>query len=264
MTHIINEGDSKRGKNPQAAYNNLDPNLHNIVAALVEALGGHWSRRIGKDNAPVTQIDTTTVRALVKAGLVPGRKASGQYFHHLPDLMLEDHALSKYHLSATFTEEGWPSLVLEKDKRPRFLIGYSRSIDVTENLPEDFRQSLEVGEKLSVGDIPNHVRAELYLIPFALLDDEIKMIEENLHDSPNVNLVSLYKSKDEKITAEWRVSFYGPTMVEKFREEIGFLPGIEVATRFEELWGVYTEIKDKKLSQEDIEKLRKKLSGDAH
>jgi hypothetical protein len=80
---------------------------------------------------------------LKKAGMVPGKKTQGQYLHHLPKRILDDSKLSRYHISATMTEEGWPSLSpIRVGSKPRIIIGYSRSIDVTDILPEEYFQGV--------------------------------------------------------------------------------------------------------------------------
>lgn len=259
MTHVINEGHSGKGRKPNASYWNVDPGLLERVSRLVESLGGIGHQAIGKDDIPVIEIDQTTGRALIKAGLVPGKKALGQYYCPLPDQMRRNPKISKYHLSATFTEEGWTSLSMEKNKRPRILINYTRNIDVTGIVPRDFIDSMEAGEKLTVGKIPDQIEAEIRLNPFPLLENEIEMMQEMLEVPPRVDIVCLYKSRNEKITVEWRVTFSGPEEVSKFNDEIGFVPGSQAEERFEKIWRIFNEVKDKKLSEKDIESIKKEI-----
>jgi len=259
MTHVINEGNASKGRKPDASYWNRDPSLLDRVSTLVESLGGKGHRAIGKDNVPVIEIDQTTGRALIKAGLIPGKKALGQYYHSLPDPMITEPKNSKYHLSGTFTEEGWTSLSIEKNERPRILVNYTRNIDVTGIVPRNLIDSMEAGEKLTVGRIPDEIEAEIRLNPFPLLENEIEMTQEMLGIPPRVNIVSLYKSSDERITVEWRVTLSGPEEIAKLRDEIGFLPGSQAEERFEKIWQIFNEIKDKKLSEEDIESIKREL-----
>jgi len=122
MTHVINEGSVKDGKNPRGVYCNLDLSLHERVSKLITSLGSHGNRRIGKDNVPETYVSVPIARLMIKAGLVPGKKTRGQYFHHLPKRILDDPKLSTYHMSTTLTEEGSPSLRLTEGSRPSISI----------------------------------------------------------------------------------------------------------------------------------------------
>jgi len=260
ITHVINEGSATRGKTPRVAYNNLDLSLHDRVVSLVEALGGRWGRRIGKDNVPETTVDATTARILTKAGLVLGAKTTGQYLQPLPAPIREDGALLRYHLSATFTGEGWPSLELKEGERPHFLVAYSRSVDITDRLPREYRDSMQKGEKLTAGKMPEEIRLIIDEAPFPLLEDEVNILTKVIDEPVRVNFVGLYKSEDEHVTMESRVVLRGSEALQKFREEIGFLPGSEVNRRFEEMWKIYQENKGKKLTREEIEELRKRLA----
>jgi hypothetical protein len=79
MTHLINEGDLiYRGRNYSTTgghYYNLDMSLHNRVVELITSLGGKWSRGLDSDNIPYTYVDAAVTRLLIKAGMVPGKKA---------------------------------------------------------------------------------------------------------------------------------------------------------------------------------------------
>lgn len=196
---------------------------------------------------------------MIKAGLTPDKKTLNQYYHPLPDGILRDSGLSHYHLSATFTEEGWTSLSMKIGEKPRILVSYVRNIDVTNIIPKDFANSMEVTKKITMGEIPSEIRARINMEPFPLLESEIGLAKQALDVQPHVNIVSLYKSKNERITVEWRVSLYGPERVRRFTERIGFLPGSEAERKFEKTWETYEENKDKKLSRKDIKNIRKKL-----
>ena len=50
-------------------------------------------------------------------------------------------------------------------------MGYSRSIDVTDILPLEYVQSLEIGKKVSPGLIPNEIKSIIQIQPFLILDD---------------------------------------------------------------------------------------------
>jgi len=239
MTHLINEGDVVK-RSPRGYYSNLDMSLHDRVAGLVTSLGGYWSRRMGKDNVPETCIGATVVKLLTKAGMVPGKKARGQYFHHLPKRILDNPELSRYHISATIAEEGWPSLSLKIDTKPRIIMGYSRSIDVTDILPREYVQSLEIGKKLSTGLIPNEIRYMIRKQPFPLLTDEINIIEKSGIET-SIYLTSLYKSKKGRVTVEWRVTWEGPDSVKRYEDIFGFLAGSKVEKRFKLVRRLYEE-----------------------
>ena len=259
MTHLINEGNVVK-RSPRGYYSNLDISLHDRVAGLVTSLGGYWSRRMGHDNVPETCVGAAAVKLLTKAGMVPGKKTRGQYLLHLPKRILDDPELSRYHISATMTEEGWPSLGLQVDSKPRIIIGYSRSIDVTDILPLEYVQSLEIGKKLSPGQIPHEIKSIIQIQPFPILDDEITIIEKRLQIETLVNLTGLYKSKIGRVTVEWRVTLEGPESVKRYEDSFGFLAGSKVEKRFKLIWGLYEEYKDRPLSQNDIEYLKKQLA----
>jgi len=258
MTHIINEGDAAKKRYPQVVYNNSDQSLHDRVAELVKTLGGRYSERPGHYN-PRTLIDSTTSKTLVKAGLILGKKTRNQYLHPLPDSMKDAPTISRYHLSATFTEEGWPSIGLRKDQRPEFLVAYSRSVDITDRLPQEYKQSMQRGEKRTAGKMPKEVRYLIDFAPFPLFEDEVNTLIRTTDGPVRVDFVSIYKSKDGHVTAEWRVTLRHNQSIERFREEIGFLSGSEVNRRFEEMWKIYQEYKEKILTKEDIKEIKERL-----
>lgn len=261
ISHILNEGNARITTDGKfhVVYNNLDPSLNDRVASLAEALGGRWARRIGKDNVPETRLDATTARALMKVGLVPGAKTTGQYLQPLPGPIREDGALSRYHLSATFTEEGWPSITLHEGIRPGFLVAYSRSVDITDTLPAEYVKSMQVSKKVTARKMPEEIRSVVQFTPFPLLQDEVRMSERTIGEHVRINFVGLYKSKDEHVTAEWRVTLSTHEQVEEFRQKIGFLPESDVNRRFEKMWKIYQENRDKRLTLEDIEAIRERL-----
>jgi len=259
MSHLINEGNVVK-RSPRGYYSNLDMSLHDRVAGLVISLGGYWSRRMGKDNVPETCIGAAVVKLLTKAGMVPGKKTRGQYFHHLPKRILDDPGLSRYHISATIAEEGWPSLSLKIGTKPRIIMGYSRSIDVTDILPLEYVQSLESRKKLSPGQIPYEIKSIIQVQPFPILDDEITIIEKDLHIETQVNFTGLYKSKKGRITVEWRVTWEGPESVKRYENSFGFLARSKVENRFKLVWRLYEEYKDRPLSQNDMDYLKKQLT----
>lgn len=258
MTHVINEGSVKGGRNPRGVYCNLDLSLHESVSKLIHSLGSHGNRRIGKDNVPETYVSAIIARLMIKAGLVPGKKTRGQYFHHLPKRILDDPDLSRYHMSATLTEEGSPSLRLTEGSKPYISIGYSRSIDVTDSLPSEYIHNMEQGIKYPIRPLPNEIIVGLILLPFPQLDDEIRILGDydiKVHEYPS----SLYKSKRDRVTTEWCVGINGVDAVTKFIDGIGFLPGSNVETRYNLIWSLYQKYKDKAVNHEDVDQIRKEL-----
>jgi len=260
MTHLINEGNVVK-RNPRGYYSNLDMSLHDRVAELVKSLGGYWSRRMGKDNVPETCIGAAVIKLLTKAGMVPGKKTQGQYYRHLPKQILDYPELNRYHISATIAEEGWPSLILKVGSKPRIMMGYSRSIDVTDILPKEYVLSLEIGKKLSPGYIPNEIKSIIQAQPFPFLDDEITIIEKELHIETQVNLTGLYKSKKERITVEWRVTWEGPESVKKYEDNFGFLAGSKVERRFKLVWRLYEEYRDRPLNRDVWDYIERQLAS---
>lgn len=258
MTHVINEGSVKGGRNPRGVYCNLDLSLHERVSKLIHSLGSHGNRRIGKDNIPETYVSVPIARLMIKAGLVPGKKTRGQYFHSLPKRILDDPDLSRYHMSATLTEEGSPSLRLTKGSKPYISIGYSRSIDVTDSLPSEYIHNMEQGKKYPVRPLPNEIIVKLILLPFPQLDDEIRILgnyDIKVHEYPS----SLYKSKRDRVTTDWCVGINGIDAVTKFIDGIGFMPGSNVEMRYNLIWSLYQKYKDKVLSKENVDQIRKEL-----
>jgi len=265
MTHLINEGNvvygGRRYSTTGGHYYNLDMSLHDRVAALVTSLGSKWSRGMDSDDVPFTTISAAVTRLLMKAGMVPGKKTRGQYLHHLPKRILDDPELTRYHISTTMTEEGWPSLGLKIGSKPRIMIGYSRSIDVTDILPKEYLHSLEITKKYSPGQIPNEIRYMIRTQPFPLLSDEINIIEKSGIET-NIYLTRLYKSTKERVTVEWRVTLEGPEFVKRFADSFGFLAGSSLEKRFELIWKLYEDFKDRQLSQDDQDYLKRQLGRD--
>lgn len=259
MTHVINEGSVKGGRNPRGVYCNLDLSLHERVSELIDSLGSHGNRRIGKDNVPETYVSAIIARLMIKAGLVPGKKTRGQYLHHLPERILDDPELSKYHMSTTLTEEGWPNLSISENNRLSISLGYSRSIDVTDSLPYVYINTLNKGNKYSFGMIPDEIRTRVLYVPFPLLEDEIKILNTTLDIEVHISPQSLYRSKRDRVTTEWRVSFSGAEAVERFTNKFGFLPESKVEKTFKLMWGFYNEYKGKILSQEEVDRINKEL-----
>lgn len=259
MTHVINEGSVKGGRNPRGFYCNLDLSLHERVSELITSLGSHGNRRIGKDNVPETYVSAIIARLMIKAGLVPGKKTRGQYFHHLPKRILDDPDLSTYHMSTTLTEEGWPSLSLSKSNRLSISIGYSRSIDVTDSLPHEYINNLDKGKKYSFGFIPDEIRTRVLYVPFPLLEDEINILKTTLDIKVHISPRSLYRSKRDRVTTEWSVTFSGAEAVERFVEKIGFLQESKIEKTFKLMWDFYNEYKGKVLSKEEVDRINKEL-----
>jgi len=259
MTHVINEGSVKGGRNPRGVYCNLDLSLHERVLKLIHSLGSHGNRRIGKDNVPETYVSVSIARLLIKAGLIPGKKTRGQYFHHLPNRILDDPDLSRYHMSTTLTEEGFPRLSISKSKRLSISIGYTRSIDVTDLLPHEYINNMDKGKKYSFGLIPDEIRPRVLHIPFPLLEDEVKTIDTILDIEVHISPRSLYRSKQDRVTEEWSVTFSGAEVIERFAEKIGFLPDSKVEKTFQLMRGFFNEYKGKALSQEEVDRIKIEL-----
>jgi len=259
MTHVINEGSVKGGKNPRGVYCNLDLSLHERVSKLITSLGSHGNRRIGKDNVPETYVSVPIARLMIKAGLVPGKKTRGQYYHHLPKRILDDPDLSRYHMSTTLTEEGSPMLHLTEGTRPSISIGYSRSIDVTDSLTNEYVNGLESKRKYPIGQVPDNVRFKIRIRPFPLLEDEICILEDILDIKIHSNLGAIYKSKRGRVTVEWCVTFSSAEVITKFKDKIGFLLGSNIENRFKLICKLYEENKNRVLSQEDADRLREEL-----
>jgi hypothetical protein len=157
------------------------------------------------------------------------------------------------------TEEGWPSLSIVVGSKPRIIIGYSRSIDVTDILPQEYLHSVEIGKKYSPGQIPNEIKTIIQLQPFPLLDDEITKIEKSGIDT-SIYLTGLYKSKKERVTVEWRVTVDGPEAVKRYADNFGFLEGSNVEKRYLLICKLYEEYKDKKLSKEYLDYINGQLA----
>lgn len=95
--------------------------------------------------------------------------------------------------------------------------------------------------------------------PFPLLRDEINIIEKSGIET-SIYLTSLYKSQKRRVTVEWRVTLEGLESVKRYEDSFGFLAGSKVEKRFKLIWKLYEEYKDRPLSQNDIEYLKKQLA----
>lgn len=144
LTHMINEGNiskRKKGKYPKATYENKDPTLHQTIRKLLENLGVKYTKPpTYRKNAYTTNIDATTTRILVKAGLKPGKKTITN--PTLPTQIYTNPKLRKYHIQTTLTEEG-SSTTRISGKRVRMEITWDRSIDITNKLTPQQKQAIK-------------------------------------------------------------------------------------------------------------------------
>jgi len=78
----------------------------------------------------------------------------------------------------------------------------------------------------------------------------------------SIYLTHLYKSIKERVTVEWRVTFEGSEFVKRFADSFGFLAGSNLERRFKLIWKLYENFKDRQLSQDDQDYLKRQLGRD--
>ncbi len=287
-THIINEGSiSKRttGTQCKAEYINKDPVLHHYVTQLLEKLGVN-AKPYYKASKDIhgTNINATITRALIKAGLKPGKIT--QINPTLDPRINVDPKLRKYYFQATLTEEG-SSTARIKGRRLIMEISWDRTIDVTDKLTPKQREMLkEIVIKACENKKEKTLSIKRLQEIISSYDDEeilqvLDVIRENtprlLHQEVALlnrihgkqlggkSIASIYAMKirlteDNRFTVTWRAYIREPSAIDLIVKEYGMLPGTWKEWRLKKQYEIYQKHGEKTLSNEELQRIRRQLS----
>ena len=282
LTHMINEGNiSKRtkGKYPKATYDNKDPTLHVYIRKLLENLGVKYEKPpTYKKNAYTTNIDATTTRILVKAGLKPGKKTITN--PTLPTPIYTNPQLRKYHIQTTLTEEG-SSTVRISGKRVKMEITWDRSIDITDKLTPKQKQTLKqilekekekripigkVKKKIKDKKIANSIIAIAYGNSPKLVREETALLNKLHISDVKQKIVKSYPmriqlSKDGRFTVAWRAYIANPKAIDLIVKKYGMLPNTWKEERLKKQYEIYLKYREKRLSDEEIKQVKKQIKS---
>jgi hypothetical protein len=244
-------------------YNNQDPVLlMHFIDAVREVRGKIVGQPRWGTHVLEIVADVVLGRAIVASGLSYGRKTRTN--PSLDSSIIQDPKLFSYHIQATLNEEGWCSLKIDK-RRATFDLAWGRAVDITNSLSKE--QIDEIQEivakrrrrKIPIKSIDPKLYRTILLNPPRLFDQEITLLnyahiqKDEFEGIPT----KVHLSKENRITAFWGIHFNRPELIDIFHNEYGMLPGTWKAKRFENLYKAYKEFRGRRLTDEEITKVRK-------
>jgi len=246
------------------SYHNQDPVLLRCFANAVIEVGGDiiGQPRLEK-KALVIFANRILARALVASGLSYGRKTLSD--PSLDPLVEQNRELCQFHIRATLNEEGWPTLTI-KHRKANLEIAWGRSVDITDKLSrEQIDELKEIVEKLGkrkmpIGSIegPELMRIITLNSPRLLHQEENLLIHNHKQEQwPSRFPTRVHLSKRGRITAFWEIHFNRSEIIDLIHDEYGMLPGTWKAKRFENLYEAYRKYRGRKLTEEEIQEIRK-------
>jgi len=173
--------------------------------------------------------------------------------------------LFRYHIKATLTEEGWPSLRISHN-RVRFIIGWGRSVDITDKLSSEQIEVLKHiakehnKRKIGIRSIRDyHILKIINQRESKLLEMESFLLSNN---HPNViwparHPTRVHISKAGRITTFWEIYLTRLELIDLIDDEYGLLPGTWKAKRFGNLYEAYKKYRGRRLTYEEIQEIRK-------
>lgn len=266
-SHVFNEGRIAFRKRSvgRLGYSNQDPVLLRYFTDLVRELGGDI-RREPRFARYVLLVEANPVlaRALDASGLPFGRKTRTD--PPLDPLIRPNSRLFRYHIQATLAEEGWCSLIIAKGRRIQFVIAWGRSVDITDKLTgeqiEYLRQIAQTRRKrkIPIGSIEDTVLLrEISLNAPQSFGQELTLLalsHKNIQ-WPEGLPTKVHISKKGWVTTFWEIHFNSPELIDFIHDEYGMLPSTWKSKRFENLYDVYVKYRGKKLTDEEIQEVRK-------
>ncbi len=257
-THIINEG-RMRAKVKDIEYYNSDPVLHYYFKCRIEELGGAFRGPFEARKALVSYADSRVGRLLNSIGVPYGSRSISQPFVDFRRLSDE---IWKYHIQSTLTEEGSFSLELTRHNRLSPKIAISRTVDVTDILPKSLIDSLDYGRR-SVKDLDDYVQELIVKKPPSMIMAEFIELNRRLrfpgqlypwrHPRPDI----LSKTKDDRVTVEWRLETRRHDLVDLVHDYYGMLPGTWKSMVFEKLYHFYKDYRGRRLTDHEVEELHR-------
>jgi len=260
-THILDEG-TNSSKN-RLKYSNQDPVLLKYFADAVREAGGIIITKPRlRPGAMEIEANSALGRALEASGLPGGRKTISN--PSLDPMVEKDPKSKRYHIQAALTEEGWHSLGVHK-RRARFEIAWGRAVDITDELSSEQIEQLRKTEKEHGRKIPIRSIEDPEILriikekPPRPLHQELALLETSHPEKewPEEHPTRVHVSTGHRVTSFWEIHTLRSDLIDIIHDEYGMLPGTWKAERFERLYEVYTKYRGRKLTDEEIQDIRK-------
>jgi len=264
-SHVLNEGRISVKKKSVGAlsYANQDPVLLWHFAEAIRRVRGTIRELAFQEHGLVTYANPVLARALVFSGLPSGRKTRTN--PPLDPHLRQNPELFHYHIQATLTEEGWPSLTINH-RRAYFTIAWGRSVDIMDQLSsKQVNSIINITEvlkkrKIAIGNIIDYdLLNNINKNPPISFNREVLLLSSThkAKDWPEGYPTKIHYSKEGRITAFWEIHITRPDLIDLIHDEYGMLPGTWKARRFENLYEAYKKFRGRKLTDEEILEIRK-------
>lgn|GEM_PF-1618801 len=255
--HIVNEG-YMRTKTKNIEYYNSDPVLHRYFKRAVEEAGGAFSGPFKAHKVLASYADPLIGRLMNVIGVPYGSKSIRQPFI---DLKLLDDGTWRYYFQTTLTEEGNFHVEVTEQNRLSGRITLVRTVDVTDILPKSFVNSLDQGFH-SIKSVEDRAIQKLIARrpPLMLMAEYMELNRRHRpigqvypwrHPFPE----RLLKTKDDRVTVQWRLETRRRELVDLIHDHYGMLPGTWKSLVFEKLYRFYRDHRGRRLSEGEVEEL---------
>jgi len=151
-------------------------------------------------------------------------------------------------------------------RRVQFGLAWGRAVDITDKLTKEHINEIreltkELGkQKISIGYVTNvELLRTIGKNPPKIFDREIMSLSAahvGIH-WPSGHPANIHLSKKGRITVMWGIHLTRPKLLDIIHDEYGMLPGTWKANRFENLYKAYKEFRGRRLTDEEIQKIRK-------
>lgn len=135
-------------------------------------------------------------------------------------------------------------------------------MDVTDILPKSLIDSLDYGRR-SVKDLDDYVQELIVKKPPSMIMAEFIELNRRLrfpgqlypwrHPRPDI----LSKTKDDRVTVEWRLETRRHGLVDLVHDYYGMLPGTWKSMVFEKLYHFYKDYRGRRLTDHEVEELHR-------
>jgi hypothetical protein len=207
----------------------------------------------------ISYADGFTMRRLHMIGLQDGWKV---LYQPNIDLSVLPDEVWRYYVSTTLTEDGYAVFSLQHNYRLRFQLGWARSVDITDYVPEDIVSILDRGKRYNLAEIsietgepvPNFVARHP---PQHLMNEFRELIRRHEQDHRHhVNPLSwprprpsyIHVSKNGRVTVLWDFRTSNLELIKLFHDKYGMLKGTWKSDVFEKYYNFYINNCSKKLN----------------
>jgi len=265
-TQLLNEGFLYYHKDHgiEAEYKNRDPMLVNCLKEPMENMGGRVDLRL-KDGVVIARASGWSPEILEALKFPWGGKRT-VLNPELPKLIRENFDLWKQHFSFTMAEEGTFGMWIDGDDRLQFGLSWSRSVDATDRLPW-LVNMLEPGKNYARSELMGICGDRMGIVSGYMSDrnngskllvgefETLKRVHSEEVDPdlwPKPYCAGIYKSKEDRLTATWKMSIARRGQINLFAERYGFPEGTWKQKVFERWYSTYGELREGKLDEEEI------------